>query len=254
MTLSSSKGVDDLSSIMKKSFFTHFLIRNFGKLTVIHLPSNRAEENAMKVFAKWKSNLSSFGMKVSTGPVVPFRSKTYLRHRKDKRSSHVPLLWLHNCKRMKLDWPAKKAEKESWIVENNESNSKTIPNQNYILLRRFSSKDDKSKLVATPYFEEDFNHNRLGIENHLNYLYRPNGELEKMEVIGLSVLYNSSLFDSYFRSLSGNTQVSATELNLLPLPSIDLIKYIGKQYIALNSSGIHEIDRIVNEVLNLPQT
>ncbi len=96
MILSSSNGMNDLLTVSRKKFPSYQLIRNFGELIVILLPSNSAEENAMKVFSAWRNNLSSFGMKVSTGPVVPFRSKRYLKHRKSKNSNYVPLLWLHN--------------------------------------------------------------------------------------------------------------------------------------------------------------
>lgn len=250
--ISSSNGANDLILNKEKEFSIEHLVKSIGKLRVIHLPENSYQEQAMIVFSNWTHTLSSFGMKVSTGPVVPFRCRSYLRHLKPAKSNYVPMLWMHNCLKMELNWPSKKENKEAWIVENVQSNSKTIKNQNYILLRRFSSKEDRSKLVATPHLEENFSHSRLGIENHLNYLYKPNGSLEKNEVFGLAVLYNSSLFDSFIRSLNGNTQVSATELNGFPLPSIDQIKKIGEKYMSLNGQGIQEIDSIVNKTFNLP--
>lgn len=249
--ISSSQGINDLESLKEKEFSIELLFKKIGKLNIIHLPVNELEEEAMNLFSTWTHNLGSFGMKVSTGPVVPFRCKSNLKHRRPKNSNYAPLIWMHNCLKMKLSFPNKKTDKEAWIVDN--MNSKTIKNQNYIFLRRFSSKDDNAKLVATPHLEEYFNHNKLGIENHLNYLYKPEGILDLEEVFGLSVLYNSSIFDAYIRSLSGNTQVSATELNALPLPSIDIIKKIGTQYLSLNGSGIKEIDNIVNKTFELSQ-
>lgn len=251
--ISSSQGISDLELLKEKEFSIELILKKIGKLNIIHLPINELEEEAMNLFSTWTHNLNSFGMKVSTGPVVPFRCKSHLKHRKPKNSNYVPLIWMHNCLKMKLNWPSKKKDKEAWIVDNLQSNSKTIRNQNYILLRRFSSKDDNAKLVATPHLEKKINHNKLGIENHLNYLYKPVGTLELEEVFGLSVLYNSSIFDAYIRSLSGNTQVSATELNALPLPSIDTIKKIGVQYMSLNGHGIQEIDNIVNKTFELSQ-
>lgn len=249
--ISSSSGINDLIAIKEKEFSIELLIKKLGKFNVIHLPVNLSEERAMRLFSTWTHNLSSFGMKVSTGPIVPFRCQPYLKQENFKKSNCVPLLWMHNCLKMELNWPYKKKDKAEWIIDNSHSNSKTLQNHNYIILRRFSSKDDQSKLVATPHLKENFNFSRIGIENHLNYLYRPNGILEKDEIFGLSVLYNSSLFDSYFRSLSGNTQVSATELNVLPLPPLEIIKKIGLQYMSLNGHGINEIDNIVNRTFNL---
>jgi len=251
--ITSSKGISDLENIDRKEFSINQLIKTIGKLNVIHLPVNIQEENAIELFSTWTNNLKSLGMKVSTGPIVPFRSKTYLKHRKSSSQNCVPLLWMHNCLKMELNWPNKKAEKESWVIDNSSSNSKTIQNGNYIFLRRFSSKDDSSKLIATPHIKEELEFDKLGIENHLNYLYKPNGIMDNLEVFGLSVLFNSSLFDSYFRSLTGNTQVSATELNSISLPSIDTIQKIGKQYLSLNGRGILEIDNIVNSAFGLTE-
>lgn len=249
--ISSSNGTDDLIHAKEKVFLTEHLVKKIGRLKVIHLPENSAEEKAMQLFSTWTNTLSTFGMKVSTGPVVPFRCRSFLKYEKPSKFNYVPMLWMHNCLKMELNWPSKKRNKEAWIVENLKSNSKTIKNQDCILIRRFSSKEDRSKLVATPHLQETFKHRRIGIENHLNYLYKPNGSLDKTEVYGLAVLYNSSLFDSFIRSLNGNTQVSATELNALPLPPLEQIKIIGKQYMSLNGQGVQEIDNIVNRIFDV---
>lgn len=106
--ISSSQGISDLEFLEKKEFSIEQLFKKIGKLNIIHLPVNQLEEEAMKLFSSWTHNLGSFGMKVSTGPVVPFRCKPYLKHRKPKNSNYVPLIWMHNCLKMKLNWPNKK--------------------------------------------------------------------------------------------------------------------------------------------------
>lgn len=251
--ITSSNGICDIEQMQEKVFSKNALIKNIGELSVIHLPINDQEERAIELFSTWNNNLKSLGIKASTGPIVPFRSKSYLKHHKTSTQNCVPLLWMHNCMKMELNWPHKKAEKEAWIVDNSLSNSKTIENSNYIFLRRFSSKDDTSKLIATPHLKDDLDFAKLGVENHLNYLYKPNGTMDHLEIFGLSVLYNSTLFDSYFRSLAGNTQISATELNFTPLPPIEIIRTIGKQYLSLNGKGVREIDNIVNSAFDLTE-
>ncbi len=253
ITITSSFGVMDLDKLVEREYYSGQLIKKIGDLTVIHLPVNFKQEEAMQLFATWTNNLNAIGMKVSTGPVVPFRSKKYIKHRKSHSQNCVPLLWMHNCKKMVLEWPLNKAEKESWILDNSQSNCKTIVNQNYIFLRRFSSKDDESKLIASPHIKENLQFEKIGVENHLNYLHKIHGNMDVKELFGLSVLYNSSLFDSYFRALTGNTQISATELNSTPLPSIEIIRTIGEQYLSLNGKGLNEIDNIVNSVFGLPK-
>lgn len=254
LLISYSIGLDDLNKARTKKYRSDNLMKSLGRMSVIHLPSSVAEENAMKTFSLWKNSLLSFGMRASTGPVVPFRSKSYLLNEKSQSADSVPLLWMHNCSKMKLNWPVVKEGKAAWIKDNELSNSRTLLNQNYVLLRRFSSKDDQSKLVATPYLAENFSYDRIGLENHMNYVYMPEGHLDKIDVYGLAVLFNSKLFDDYFRSLSGNTQVSATELNHIPLPDLAAIRKIGKSYLSVGKNRKCEIDNIVNKAFDVALT
>jgi adenine-specific DNA-methyltransferase len=104
-----------------------------------------------------------------------------------------------------------------------------VPNRNYVLLRRFSAKEEERRLIAGPYMASTCKTSMIGLENHLNYIYRPGGTLTEDEAFGLAALFSSSLLDSYFRISNGNTQVSATELRTMPLPALAIINAIGRQ-------------------------
>ena len=54
------------------------------------------------------------------------------------------------------------------------------------------------------------------------------------------------MIDSYFRIFSGNTQVSATELRLLPLPDLEIIKYIGDNIMQGFTDGKFKNDLIID--------
>lgn len=250
VSISHSKGMLDATNDLRRQYHENSIIQDHGKFKIIHLPVNDLEEFAISIFGRWQNTLECYGIKASTGPVVPFRSKKFLAFEKRSRSKFVPLIWMHNCMKMKLDLSIAKKDKEPWILASTKSNSKTLESKNYVLLRRFSSKDDEYKLVATPVFSDRLKYSHIGIENHMNYLHRPGGELGTIESLGLAVLYNSSLFEAYFRSFSGNTQISATELNKTPMPPLELIIEIGKEYQRLSLKGIEGIDDIVERVLN----
>ena len=104
-----------------------------------------------------------------------------------------------------------------------------VPNRNYVLLRRFSAKEEERRLVAGPYLARTGDTSMVGLENHLNYIYRPGGTLTEDEAFGIAALLSSSLLDTYFRISNGNTQVSATELRTMPLPPLAVIHAIGQQ-------------------------
>jgi adenine-specific DNA-methyltransferase len=147
---------------------------------------------------------------------------------------------------MTLEWPIVKPKKEQYINIEDKSMSLLIPNKNYILLRRFSSKDDKNRLIAAPYFCNFIKSEFIGVENKVNYIYRPNGHLERNEVIGLCALLNSRLFDAYFRIFNGNVNVSATELRDISLPPLATIQEIGDTIILSNDFSVKNTNRIVN--------
>jgi len=94
----------------------------------------------------------------------------------------------------------------------------------------------------------------LGLENHLNYVYRPNGELSKEEALGLASLFNSMLVDRYFRAISGNTQVNASEIRAMPVPCEDTIREIGLAVSRTADRKPATIEQTVGEVLGLAKT
>ena len=148
---------------------------------------------------------------------------------------------------MALEWPIPKPDKGQYVRIEKESKAILIPNKNYILLRRFSTKDDKSRLIAAPYFCNFIKSDYIGVENKVNYIYRPKGHLERNEVVGLCALLNSVLFDSYFRIFNGNVNVSATELREIPLPPLETIIEIGNIIILSNDYSVENTNKIVIE-------
>jgi len=44
-------------------------------------------------------------------------------------------------------------------------------------MRRFSAKEDARRLTAAPLIAESISAELIGLENHLNYVYRPGGSL-----------------------------------------------------------------------------
>lgn len=152
---------------------------------------------------------------------------------------------------MKIEWPVTKPDKWQYIYVQKDTMPILLKNRNYVILRRFSSKDDSSRLIAAPYFFNKSYGEYIGIENKLNYIYRKNGELEKDETIGLSAILNSELFDCYFRTFNGNINVSATELKEMQFPPMEQIEEIGRRLIEMNDYSEMAINMVVREVLKL---
>lgn len=90
------------------------------------------------------------------------------------------------------------------------------------------------------------------MENHQNFIHagtpRKTVPLEKGVAKGLDIWLNSTLVDNWFRSISGSTQVNASDLNQMPVPSFDDLELMGKQW----RIGLRQdiIDRICEDVVN----
>jgi adenine-specific DNA-methyltransferase len=163
----------------------------------------------------------------------------------------APLFWLHNVNKMSLEWPREFKDKGQYIRIQEESRSILIPNKDYILLRRFSTKDDKSRLIAAPYFRDFVTSDFIGVENKVNYIYRKEGQLDRNEVLGLCALLNSELFDTYFQIFNGNVNVSATELREMKFPPLNDIIQIGNRIIHSDDYSMANVNNIVNEMYEL---
>lgn len=210
---------------------------------LFRLPTSDLDEIIMAVVDTWPDSLATYDMEISTGPVIPFRAKKHLL--KDYTSnSGVPLIWMQHVKPGQVTWPINTGFHKSQRMLCDLS--LMVKNMNYVLLRRFSAKEEKRRLIAAPYIASRYPFEWIGIENHLNYIHCDTREMTNAESIGLSALLNSGLIDRYFRISNGNTQVNATELRALPLPPLKTIQYIGE--ILINEVSA-DPDEIIFEIL-----
>lgn len=247
-----SRDATDLERATQATYRSSELIDFSSSEKILHLPADEIDHSVIKLFKSWPGSLNKYNIQISTGPVVSFRARKYLSEKPQHgHSRFVPLYQLQNTAKMSLEWPVTKKGKPQFITLREETRSILLPNKNYIFLRRFSAKDDKSRLVASPYFADIAKGECIGVENHLNYIYRPNGHLGRDEILGLAALLNSNIFDRYFRTFNGNINVSATELREMPLPPLSIIKAIGNEFILQNDFSELRVNEIVNEHFKL---
>jgi adenine-specific DNA-methyltransferase len=217
--VSSSTGTHDL---VTAQLATHAVDRIVGQddERVIALPTAVAEP-----WAPWTATLATYGLRVSTGPVVAFRATEHLRQQ--AASKTVPLLWMQHIGHMQIRWPI--AKKREHIVANAASAWMLVPNTNLVVMRRFSPKEDARRITAAPYLAGQLPGAVLGLENHTNYISRPGGTLSSEEARGLAAFLNSPVVDAYLRTVAGNTQVNAADLRKLPLPPLAQLIAIGQR-------------------------
>jgi adenine-specific DNA-methyltransferase len=235
VVVSHSTNSDNLNCPAENSVPLQYALHPNGNDTILRLPLDEFDDLIIEIVDSWTARLADYGIEISTGPVVPFRAKRHLFTESDSDSQClVPLLWMCNVHPMRVTWPSNglknRDSSHQFILNDAQTRAKRllIPNKTMVLLRRFSAKEEKRRLIAAPMLCGQLNFEFLGIENHLNYIYRPRGDLAPDEARGLAALLNSFLIDRYFRICNGNTQVGATELRAIPLPPINLIRALGR--------------------------
>jgi tRNA1(Val) A37 N6-methylase TrmN6 len=190
----------------------------------IHVPTS-PEGYQFEISPAIRSFLVETGLEVSTGPVVDFRLKDHLRSMPERGT--VPLLYPAHFSGQSIHWPRVGIKKPNAIVRNDQTEKWLYPNGCYVVVRRFSSKEEKRRVVATVVYPDAFNSPMLGLENHLNVFHRRRKGIPENLARGLSVFLNSTQVDEQFRRFSGHTQVNATDLRLLKYPSREALTGLG---------------------------
>jgi adenine-specific DNA-methyltransferase len=250
MIISTSSGLSDLNRVIKETHRLCDVLDISNSARVLRLPTSSKDADVMRLVDSWSGSIRLYGLEISTGPVVPFRATEWLAEKGNGVT--VPLLWMNHVQAMEVHWP-NGSRKQQYIVSNGDSRYLLLPNRNYVLLRRFSAKEEKRRLTAAPLLSCNLDTPLVGLENHLNYIYRPGGTLTEDEVWGLAALYNSTLLDVYFRCVNGHTQVNATELRAMPLPPMNVIISIGKKVKAIQNP-VPVIDDLVARAVGSSKT
>lgn len=171
--------------------------------------------------------LREIGFDICTGPVVDFRLRDHLRMEPEIGS--VPLLYSTHFSEGRFEWP-RHTRKPNAIMVNAETKGWLMPNGCYVVLRRFTSKEEKRRVVAYVLDENTLPGKLVGFENHLNVIHQNKHGLEPAVARGMANYLNSQAVDDYFRTFSGHTQVNATDLRRMRYPSIEELREMGERH------------------------
>jgi adenine-specific DNA-methyltransferase len=192
----------------------------------IHVPTSMGM-NSIELSEAVRYSLADIGVMVSTGPVVDFRLKDHLRGMPEPGT--VPLLYPCHFTGQRVEWPKSGTKKPNAIYRNAETERWLYPTGCYCVVRRFSSKEESRRIVATVVRTGDFaGAEMLGFENHLNVFHVGRQGLPEALAHGLAMFLNTTAVDENFRRFNGHTQVNATDLKLMKYPSREALIILGE--------------------------
>ena len=245
VTISTSSGAPG-DAIIKREVAYCDVIAPGDKEQFIHLSEDKEQDIAREIMSQLSATLPELGLSVSTGRVVDFRAKEFLR----KQPGHdtVPLIYPCHFNGGFVHWPKPTGRKPNAIVSNEQTRELLVPAGVYVLVKRFTAKEERKRIVACIYDSQRIHAPLIGFENHLNYFHIEGHGLPMALAKGLAAFLNAAFVDVYFRQFNGHTQVNATDLRNLKYPSRAELESLA---LRLGDPGLPqvELDALVKEVL-----
>lgn len=203
---------------------------------IICIPSSQIDTNLVKkCFKNGFKKIAHAGLRVSTGQIVPYRMKEYLTFKTGRK--YRPIYWSHNVAAHKFAPNKRQKGRQHMVIDCKEVENERL-NEPVLAFKRISTKEQIRRLEGVVI---SGNNNGYFLENHLNFIKRESEEAPSLEI--LQVLLNSALWDRLFRLINGNTQVSAKEIRIFPIPhNISILEDVIKK-------GVHHSD--LEEAVNM---
>ncbi|WP_198135960.1 Eco57I restriction-modification methylase domain-containing protein [Roseiflexus castenholzii] len=247
VTISSSADPNDPFITVREVEYAQLVYPDDPNVFIHIVPDGLGQRIGQKA-RSLSTSLDELGITVSTGKVVDFRAADFLKEKPD--SETVPLIYPSNFSQGYIAWPNGQNRKPSAIRLAQETTSLLVPSGWYVLVKRFSAKEEKKRVVAAIYDPVRVDAGLIGIENHLNYYHQNGKGLPPLLAKGLAAFLNSTIVDEYFRQFSGHTQVNATDLRNLKYPSLPQLMAIGDK-IGDEFPEQDEIDQIILGTLGM---
>lgn len=216
---------EKLTDYREKCYSFRRIVKPADPEAFIHIPIEHDDVHDTSDLL-WCS-LDDLGLEVSTGPVVDFRLRKHWLAEPTPYS--VPLIYPHHFSGGLLHYP-RRHKKPNALEDCKDVQQWLMPNDRYVLVKRFSSKEEKRRVVAYVYSPETLRCEYVGFENHWNVFHSKRKGIDPVMANGLACFLNSTLLDRMFRVFSGHTQVNATDLRNLKYPPLAFIRILGETY------------------------
>lgn len=192
----------------------------------IRLVTDEVDQQIVRRMSQLTPKLQDLGISVSTGRVVDFRVKAFLMQTWEPGTA--PLIYPGHLQDGFVVWPKADTKKANALAVTPQTEDQLVPPGIYVLVKRFSAKEEPRRVVAAIYDSSSVSPERVGFENHLNYYHSDGNSLPLGLARGLVAFLNSTLVDAFFRQFNGHTQVNATDLRSLRYPSRRALEQLGE--------------------------
>jgi adenine-specific DNA-methyltransferase len=226
VVVTSAASPDDEDMVVREVEHTQ-IVRPDDADAFIHIVPDELDHRIGEHVRGLDASLGDLGLNVSTGRVVDFRARELLRAQPSRDTA--PLIYPAHFVAGSVAWPNLRTRKPNALALQPAADDLLVAADFYVLVKRFSAKEERRRIVAAVYDPRRVPGERVGFENHLNYYHRNGAGLLPKLAWGLSAFLNSTLVDTYFRQFNGHTQVNAADLRSLRYPSREKLLAIGER-------------------------
>ena len=213
-----------------------------GDELYVYLVTNEEEVSVLKKLHQWNKTLPEIGLKMKTGLTVDFRNRDILRNTEEEGA--VPLFYSQHIKEGEVHFPIQK--EYEYVVTDQKGLMQD--NHNYLFVKRFTAKEESRRLQCGVYLAKKFpQYSKISTQNKINFIDGLLTNMSECLVYGLYVLFNSTIYDKYYRILNGSTQVNSTEINAMPVPDLDVIQEMGRKMMKSKDMSEENCNMILEE-------
>lgn len=186
----------------------------------VYLITDEKDAKVLERVNNLPNTLPDIQMKMQTGIIVDFRTREVLRDSMEEGA--FPLLYSQHIKEGRVVWPL---GKEGEVIKTDRP-AYLQENSDFLIVKRFTSKEEKRRLQCGIFLKQRYSQFKyISTQNKVNFVRCDSPCI----TYGLYVLFNSTLYDAYYRILNGSTQVNSTEVNQIPVPSREIIENMGRE-------------------------
>lgn len=222
VTITSSQSNNDFDNIT--SLIVPYSLVVSGSDYYVYLVTDEKEISVLERLRRFDKTLPDIGLKMKTGLTVDFRNREILRDNAEEGA--IPLFYSQHIKQGEVQFPIQK--EHEYVVTDQKGLMQD--NRNYLFVKRFTAKEERRRLQCGVYLSKKYpQYKKISTQNKINFVDGLITEMSECLVYGLYVIFNSTLYDEYYRILNGSTQVNSTEINAMPVPDLDSIQEMGRK-------------------------
>ncbi|MDE6759864.1 MAG: Eco57I restriction-modification methylase domain-containing protein [Lachnospiraceae bacterium] len=222
ITITSSVSNDDFDNLT--SLTVPYSLVVSGNDYYVYLVTDENEISVLKRLHRFDKTLPEIGLRMKTGLTVDFRNREILRDKAEEGA--IPLFYSQHIRQGEVQFPIQR--KYEYVVT--DQSGLTQDNRNYLFVKRFTAKEEHRRLQCGVYLSKNYpQYQKISTQNKINFVDGLLTEMSECLVYGLYVIFNSTLYDEYYRILNGSTQVNSTEINAMPIPDLEIIQEMGRK-------------------------